>query len=142
MIDKSPSPQSAWYTLSTIFITHFAIQLFNAVNAIDQPLDGISLGIAISIWIVIPVIALFLIWKRNQSGRWILGLLFGLRTIICLLLLVFFYSRPFASSTFMTSPALIYSGGLLFEIAFYSTSAGWLLNSSKLSIILTGDSSQ
>ena len=87
--------------------------------------------IRILLWLVLPVFAVFLLWRTRSVGRWILIVLFGIRALA--MLLFFATSGAVALVTRIPSMLLLEPCRTwVLELAFYFAAATWFFASPSI----------
>jgi heme/copper-type cytochrome/quinol oxidase subunit 4 len=112
-------------TTEGIVVVHLVLDTINTVQHLAtltfmQHLCGIVL------WIVLPLLAVALMWRGRASGRWILIVLFGLRGIVELVVVVSMMGMGL--SVLLAGPMPNYA----FQALFYSSAAAWLFFSPNM----------
>jgi hypothetical protein len=117
---------------SCALVTLLAVVTFQiALTAVNVVCNWIELTplhylIGIPVWVVLPLLAVALIWRRHMFGRWVLVGLFGLHGTGDV------YAIANLASVY--SPAILSAPGLrhVVNALFYLAVTGWLLFSPSL----------
>jgi hypothetical protein len=115
----SPTDRSrVWATVFAIFVGNVALNAYTTVRNWPE-LTPIHHLIGVTLWLALPLFAMFLLWRGRPFGRWILVGLFVIRAIGEVLWLAFIARYP---SMLLSGPGLIDA----LRALFYISATVWL----------------